>query len=175
MKKYFAFVDETQEGRYRLCIISVNETHVYILRKTLKELRLSGQRRIHMSKESDRRKKLIIETLCGIDGWQAYVVASAPRRRVTPDTRQELFLLAAQHPFWSELNQVVIEDSNERVRDKKTLAWLVAHGQHRFSYRFEKPSHDAGLWAADIVGWAVAKGGSWKTPLAERLTVLTAP
>lgn len=175
MNKYFAFIDETQEGRYRLVVVAIPESDVASAKSTLETLRLRGQKRIHMAKESDRRRRQIITALSGIPSWEAYVIESAPRRRITRETRQELFLLAAQHPFWSNLNLVIVEDSNERERDKKVLAWLNRYGSHRFDYRFEKPSQDQGLWLPDIVGWAVAKGGSWKTQLGDRVTILVAP
>ena len=175
MHKYFAYVDETQEGRYRLCIISVHEAALEAIRAHLKRLRMPGQGRIHMAKESNRRRKQILQAVTSLPGWTALVIESAPGRRVTIETRQELFLLAAQHPFWSNLDQVIVEDSNERTRDKRTLAWLNKHSSHQFEYRFEKPSQDAGLWVADIIGWATAKGGSWRTSFTDRLTVLTAP
>lgn len=175
MHKYFAYVDETQEGRYRLCIISVHEAALEAIRAHLKRLRMPGQGRIHMAKESNRRRKQILQAVTSLPGWTALVIESAPGRRVTIETRQELFLLAAQHPFWSNLDQVIVEDSNERTRDKRTLAWLNKHSSHQFEYRFEKPSQDAGLWVADIIGWATAKGGCWRTSFTDRLTVLTAP
>jgi hypothetical protein len=175
MNKYFAYVDETQEGRYRLSIVSIDETKLDSIRTSLRQVRLSGQSRIHMAKESDRRRKHILQTIMNLDGWKAFVIESAPRRRVSFETRQELFLLAAQHPFWLELDQVIVEDSNERDRDKRTFAWLNKYSNHGFAYRFEKPSQDPGLWVADIVGWSTAKGGTWKALLGGRLTLLTAP
>jgi hypothetical protein len=175
LNKYFAFIDETQEGRYRLSIISIQEADLESVRKTMRELRLPGQSRLHMAKESDRRRKQILKTLASHHGWEAFVVESAPKRKITTETRQELFLLAAQHPFWLNLYQVVIEDSNERTRDKRTLAWLNKYSNHKFDYRFEKPSQDPALWLADAVGWAVAKGGIWKTEIRPRVTILTAP
>ena len=175
MNRYFAYVDETQEGRYRLSIISIDESKLDLVRAAVKQLRLPGQTRIHMAKESDRRRKHILQAILALDGWKAIVIESAPRRRVTVETRQELFLLAAQHPFWLELDQVIVEDSNERSRDKRTFAWLNKYSKHAFTYKFEKPSQDAGLWVADIVGWSTAKGGNWRALLRGRLTVLTAP
>ena len=175
MNKYFAFIDETQEGRYRLIVVAIPESDVASTKSVLETLRLRGQKRIHMAKESERRRRQILRVISGMVSWEAFVIESAPRRRITKETRQELFLLAAQHPFWANLDLVIVEDSNERERDKRVLAWLNRYGSHKFDYRFERPSHDQGLWLPDIIGWAVAKGGSWKTPIGDRLTILVAP
>lgn len=124
MDNFYAFIDESQAGRYRLCIAAVKQTHLKVIRSSLQALRLPGQRRIHMAKESDRRRKNICNSILELSGWDAIVIESSPNKKITPETRQELFLLAAQHPLWEKIEVVIIEDSNERVRDKRTLAWL---------------------------------------------------
>ncbi len=175
MDNFYAFIDESQAGRYRLCIAAVKQTHLKDIRSSLQALRLPGQRRIHMAKESDRRRKNICNSILELLGWDAIVIESSPNKKITPETRQELFLLAAQHPLWEKIEVVIIEDSNERVRDKRTLAWLNKYGNHKFEYRFEKPSQEACLWLADVIAWSLAKGNQWKKIFAQRVQVISGP
>lgn len=175
MDNFYAFIDESQAGRYRLCIAAVEQAHLKEIRASLQELRLPGQRRIHMAKESDRRRKNICKSILELTGWEAIVIESSPNKKITPETRQELFLLAAQHPLWEKIEVVIIEDSNERLRDKRTLAWLNKYGNHKFEYRFEKPSQESCLWLADVIAWSLAKGNHWKKMFTQRVQVISGP
>ncbi len=175
MDNFYAFIDESQAGRYRLCVVAVQQSQLKEIRNSLESLRLPGQRRIHMVKESDRRKRKICDTITKLSGWDAIVIESGPKKRITPETRQELFLLAAQHPLWNKIQVVVVEDSNEKVRDRRTLSWLNKHGNHKFEYRFEKPSQESCLWLADVIAWSMSKGSTWKKMFLPRVEVLSGP
>lgn len=175
MDNFYAFIDESQAGRYRLCIAAVKQAHLKDIRSSLQALRLPGQRRIHMAKESDRRKRQICDVIVEQQGWNAIVIESAPKKKITPETRQELFLLAAQHPLWKKIQIVIIEDSNEKPRDKRTLAWLNKFGNHKFEYKFEKPSQESCLWLADVIAWSMAKGSTWKKKFTSRVEVISGP
>jgi hypothetical protein len=175
MEIFYAFIDESQAGRYRLCVVAVQQSQLTEIRSSLESLRLPGQRRIHMSKESDRRKSQICQLISKLPGWDSIVIESGPKKRITPETRQELFLLAAQHPLWNKIQVVVVEDSNERMRDRRTLSWLNKYGDHKFDYRFEKPSQESCLWLADVIAWSMSKGGAWKKIFLDRVEVLSGP
>jgi len=175
MENFYAFIDESQAGRYRLCIAAVQQSHLRDTRSALQGLRLTGQRRIHMAKESDRRRKIICDVISDLAGWEAIVIESSPRKKITSETRQELFLLAAQHPLWEKIQVVIIEESNEKLRDKRTLAWLNKYGNHKFEYRFEKPSQEACLWLADVIAWSMSKGNRWKKLFTPRVEVISGP
>lgn len=55
------------------------------------------------------------------------------------------------------------------------LRWLLKNGAHKFTYSFKKPSQDPGLWAADAVVWAYAKGGAWRDEVRDRVEHVVAP
>ena len=175
MDNYFAFIDESRNGRYTLCLLRVESKNVASLRQSMNSLRMKGQNRIHMKQESESRRREILSALNAVTGWDALVLQSNKANRISPDTRQKLLLLMAQHPLWQGVAEVTIEDSTESPRDKKTLTWLLNNGAHEFRYAFKKPSQDPGLWAADALVWAFAKGGSWRAMISNRIQYVVAP
>lgn len=175
MNRYFAFIDESRNGRYTLCLLRVNSTNLFDFRRAMGALRVKGQSRIHMKQESDNRRREILGVLNSLKDWDALILQSNKASRVTADTRQKLLLLMAQHHVWQSVGEVVIEDSTDSARDRKTLAWLMKNGVHQFKYSFSKPSQNPGLWAADAVVWAFAKGGPWRASLRDHVDHVVAP
>jgi len=175
MNKYFAFIDESRNGRYTLCLLRVDSAKVSQLRKSMLALRKRGQTRFHMKQESDQRRREILSQLNSNGDWDALILQSNKASRVSPETRQKLFLLMAQHSKWQAVAELVVEDSTDNPRDRKTLTWLLNNGAHKFTYSFKKPSQDPGLWAADAVVWAYAKGGAWRDEVCDRVEHVVAP
>lgn len=175
MENFYAFIDESRSGRYTLCLLRVQDHKVIELRKTMESLRKHGQSRVHMKQESESRRREILSKLNSLSSWDALILESNKATRISAETRQKLFLLMAQHPLWQKVNDLIVEDSTDRVRDKRTLAWLTKNGNHHFNYAFKKPSEDSGLWAADAIVWAYAKGGSWRKTIIGRVERITAP
>ena len=175
MDNFFAFIDESRNGRYTLCLLRIDSNNVAALRQSMSTLRMRGQNRIHMKTESDSRRREILSVLNSISGWDALILQSNKANRISPDTRQKLLLLMAQHPLWQGVSDLTVEDSTESQRDKKTLTWLMKNGAHEFRYAFKRPSQDPGLWAADALVWTFAKGGAWRALIATRIQHVVAP
>ncbi|WP_296632438.1 hypothetical protein [Rhodoluna sp.] len=175
MDNFYAFIDESREGRYTLCLLRVQDHKLSDLRKAMESLRKNGQSRIHMKQESDSRRREVLAKLNSLANWDALILESNTKSRITAATRQDLFLLMAQHPLWQRGNELVVEDSTDRSRDKRTLAWLAKNGNHTFRYSFKKPSDDPGLWAADAIVWDFAKGGNWRKAVIGKVTKVSAP
>lgn len=175
MTKYFAFVDETKAGTYRLGLVTIPDHAIVQIRKALKELRMPGQRRIHMAKESPNRRKAIIDAILRLDDWTCLIIESKTQELNDALQRQKLFLLAAQHPLWSLIDKLIIEDSTDSSRDRRTLAWLQKNSSHWFTYVFEKPHADSALWLADAVLWSYAKGSNYRKLVQHRLEILKGP
>ena len=175
MDNFYAFVDESRNGRYTLCLVRVPTSTLTELRKTMDSLRKKGQVRIHMKQESDARRREILDRLIALPGWNSVVIESARNSRVGAETRQKLFLLLAQHKIWPSIDQLIVEDSTDRDRDKRTLNWLAKNGSHAFRFSFKRPAEDSGLWAADAIAWAFAKGGVWRNRVIDRVEKISAP
>lgn len=175
MYEYFAFVDESTAKRYRLCLIAIPRKALAKTKEEIENLRLPGQRYIHMKNESDRRRKQILDVVLGIPSWRGLVAQSSHGRKIDVQTRQDLFILAASQPIWKEIRQLTVESSTDSARDAVTLKFIRDKISNRFSFRFCEPAEDSGLWIADIIVWAYAKGGIWRNAVLERVEVLTAP
>ena len=60
------FADETKQRGYQLIVVTVEAPEqVEDLRKVMRGLVLKGQRRVHMKKEDDSRRRAIAAAICG--------------------------------------------------------------------------------------------------------------
>ncbi|MFM6963423.1 MAG: hypothetical protein ACKOWJ_04055 [Micrococcales bacterium] len=175
MFEYFAFVEESAAKKYRLCLVAIPVEKLAETRKTMQTLRLKGQKRIHMQKESDSRRRQILSTILGMDDWECLILES--RSAHLPDTvaRQHLLILASTLKIWGSISNLVIEESNDRARDKETLAWILSNSTHKIDYRFLTSSQDECLWIADALAWAFSKGGEHRVKVRERIQLIVGP
>lgn len=175
MYEYFAFVDESVAKKYRLCIVAIPANHLAVTRSELQKLRLKGQSRIHMSKESNTRRIQILKTVFGIPGWKCLILEQTVRKSDFIEARKNLFLVAAAHKLWSSIKHITIEISNEMQRDKRILTWIKNNTVREFEFAFVSPAQDEGLWLADILAWSFAKGGQHRKLIMERVELVTSP
>lgn len=175
MFEYFAFVDESIEKQYRLCLVAVPTSELNVTRKSLSTLRLKGQKRIHMSKESDARKVQILNHIQKMENWKCIILETKVSRLSNSEARQRLFFLASSHKLWKSITHLVIEDSTDRDRDQSTLTWIKNNSEHKIDFDFAKPSEDECLWLADALAWAYAKGGNWRKKIKSRVDLVAGP
>ena len=175
MYEYFAFIDESTAKRYRLCVIAIPRNALGKTKSEIENLRLPGQRYIHMKNESDRRRKQILDAVLRMPSWRGLIAQSSLGRKIDVQTRQDLFIIAASQPMWKEIRQLKVESSTDSARDAVTLKFIRDKIANGFTFRFCEPSEESGLWIADIVVWAYAKGGAWRSAVLDRVEVLTAP
>lgn len=58
-----AYVDESERGGYLVAAALVERDDLDDVRRVLRDLRKPGQRRVHFTKESDSRRRLILDRL----------------------------------------------------------------------------------------------------------------
>ena len=175
MFEYFAFIDETTAMRYRLCLVAVPVENLSETRKAMQLLRLKGQSRIHMKKESDSRRRQILDQIFKIDSWECLILEAKTEGLTPSQARKELLLLASAHRIWPSIRHLVVEDSTQPDADKKMLTWLKNYSRHDWSFDICKPAAEECLWLADALGWAYAKGGNWRKGVQSRIQVVTGP
>ncbi|PPF76549.1 hypothetical protein C5B96_16590 [Subtercola sp. Z020] len=162
------FIDESKTKGYTLVAVTVPSESLVSLRKQIALLRKPGQARVHMVKESDPRRRLILSTLADL-GLRARVysvsgLADAPARaaclrQIVEDTSD------------SGATRLVLErDVSIEKFDRQVLRTLAEsqQGDSRFTYCHESASAEPLLWVPDAIAWAFARGGEWKrriTPL----------
>jgi len=156
-----AFADESTRGKYLVCVSVVAEADLCDTRKTLRELRASGARRIHMKNEGDRRRRIILSTLASLGTTRSRIYI-APRP-VVEGRRRCLYELVA------DLAAVGVRDltleqceHTQNVRDRSDLAHAVTKANAHLRYSHASPLSEACLWLPDVIDWAYGRGGDWR-------------
>lgn len=175
MYQYFAFVDESTAKRYRLCLVAIPSGDLKATRTELRKLRLKGQTRIHMVKESDRRRIQILRAIQRIDSWKCLILQKDVYKSDYAAARKTLFLVAAVLPIWKTIKHITIEKSNEMARDKQLLTWIKNNIHKDMEFDFLRPSEDECLWLADVLAWAYAKGGEYRKMISDRVELINSP
>ena len=156
------FVDESKQGRY-LLVASVHlSTELAVARKALRELTLPGQRRIHMKKESNARRRQIAAALCAL-GVEA-TVYEASRSHGHELAAREACLrgLIGDLPL-SETLMVLERDDSCLDWDRQTLYQLVRAAERPdLSYQHHRAADEQLLAIPDAIAWCWAKGGDWR-------------
>jgi hypothetical protein len=141
----------------------------------MQSLRLKGQTRIHMNNERDSRRREILNVILSMAYWECLILQSKSTQLRNAEARQHLLILASTHHIWRSIRHITIEDSTDRIRDKKTLTWIKSQGVHEFEFDFLPPAQNECLWIADALAWAYSKGGDWRKTIRSRVTVETGP
>ncbi|HJG45477.1 MAG TPA: hypothetical protein K8V62_03700, partial [Corynebacterium variabile] len=83
-----AYADESSAPRgmdrqeYLVCAAIIDSSDAESTREILRPLLLPGQRKLHWTDESDRRRREIVGVVAGLDAMQVIIThRSAPRRK----------------------------------------------------------------------------------------------
>lgn len=160
------FVDEGGK-RARLLVVAVAQpSQLTQARTALLHLCRPGQRRLHFSTESDRRRRLILSRVVEIGvpvrlydthGRDANVARSTALAQMVTD-------LAPGDP-----HRLVLESRQGRDKiDSRALYESVRKTGLSQSLVYEHllPHMEPMLWIPDAVAWAYAKGGDWRRRIA---------
>jgi len=158
------FVDETKARDYLLVAGVVMRADLAAVRRIMRGLVLPGQRRLHMAKERDQRRRKIVEA----------IVASGVTARIYDGGRGRRSELAAREAC---LRAVVADaaDSSARMlvleRDDSLLWWdqqqLIditreVGCRHTLRYEHRRAREEPLLAIPDAIAWCWAKGGDWR-------------
>ncbi|MDP4331748.1 hypothetical protein Q7F20_00010 [Curtobacterium sp. A7_M15] len=158
------FVDESQLRDYLLVAVSVDAGHLPTARSAVAGVILRGQTRLHMRKESDARRRLILSTTADLD--VDVTVFRAPKDGRSDVERRaacvRALVVAADHPRGTS---VCLERDETLVQ--KDRQWIVEarhrhQGNRQFTHRHESARQEPLLALPDALGWAWAKGGDWR-------------
>lgn len=165
------FVDESKDRDY-LLIASVHaSSDLSDLRKMMRGLVLRNQRRIHMAKESDSRRRAIAAAVCGA-GVSAIVYDAGRRYREELDARAACLrgLVADVQP--GEDTIVVLEQDDSLLTwDRRQLFTLTrALDPHRLRYEHRRAQVEGLLAIPDVIAWCWARGGPWRDRIRTAVT-----
>ena len=154
------FVDETQQRGYLLVAAAVESAGLHTARRVLHDLVLPGQRRLHMQKESDPRRRQILSALVGLVDVQV-LIYDATRHRSAKTARPacltRLVADLAKSGASRLVESVVLAD--QRVLYRQVHAEGIAEA---LRYDHLRAHQEILLALPDAVAWSWAKGGRWR-------------
>lgn len=158
-------VDETKERGYVIVASFCTPEAAAAIRKMLRgDYVLPGQSRIHMAKESDRRRRKIADLICQSN--VAAVVYDAGRRYSDDlDARAECLLSIVRGLPANQQALLVIEQDDSIIRWDKRFLYNVlrsAGREHTVTYTHRRASADLVLSIPDAIAWCWARGGLWR-------------
>ena len=167
-----AFADESlRKGQYLMCATSVPISEMQETRKALRRLRLSGQRRIHFTNESDSRRKSVLTTLASLQASSSIYTVSS---RDQTAARKAILLKMVADLRTNGITRLVLD--SRQVQDQKDRSSIHAildrHPDWVFEYSHQPSAHEPILWIPDAVAWAWGRGGEWRRRV-ERLGLIS--
>lgn len=158
------FVDETKRTNYLLVATFVQRGDLEAVRRTLRDLVLPGQKRLHMKSERDQRKRMIASAVVG--SHVRAIVYDADRRYGSELDRRAACLRALVHDvaLLSGVDLVFDRDETLVSWDNQRLIEFTreANSRGRLRYRHETAAAELLLALPDAVAWCWAKGGDWR-------------
>lgn len=176
----WAFSDESERANQMLVgIVFVSPADIGPVRAELRGLLLAGQRRIHTSDESARRRRVLLDTIARTDGLRA--VGLIYRRPAGVDRVQGRHLLlgaAACLVVERGVTAWTLDDQHpaQRARDRASIAQTLHHlhpdpALVYDGYEHRRSHTEPLLWAADAICWAIGAGGDWRRRVEAILTI----
>jgi uncharacterized protein RhaS with RHS repeats len=167
------YVDETKERGYVLVASTHLGSEVDAVRKDLRRLVLRGQHRIHMAKESDRRRKVIIDALVAA-GVTATVYDAGRRYADDHAARTACLRAIVDDVERDEPTLLVIEQDDSLLHsERRELLELVRAAGRRDTLRYQhlRARSELMLVVPDAIAWCWAKGGEWRQRVDAMTTV----
>ncbi|MBA3741627.1 hypothetical protein [Sporichthya sp.] len=162
------FVDETKQRGYQLVAAHTGAADLTDdLRQLVRGLVLKGQRRVHMTKESDPRKRVIVAAICG-SAITATVYDACRRYSHELDARAACLGALIDDLARGGATRLLIEQDDSLLRwDLQRLIELTRTANCGDSLRYEHQRGQAELLLAipDAIAWCWAKGGDWRRPI----------
>lgn len=157
-----AFVDESVVSTYIVAVALVPAERVAECRRVVRALLRGGQKRLHFSHESDRRRR---EILTGIErlGVEHRVYTTKKGRNARDVCLERLVpdLSAAG------VRRLVIERDDSLVTTERRLLFQLCRDLERdLVYTHLRAKEDLLLCAPDAIAWCWSRGGEWRARVA---------
>jgi hypothetical protein len=157
MSELVAYIDESKSQKYVLVAVVLDSHLAPSARKQLQSLRMRGQRRLHMRKESTHRKTVLLKHVSRLD---CVIFAVTSSSKSDSEAREKCLRVLSFHLLNAGVKRIEIErDESFEKLDKSVLkSALLSHNQREVTYRHLSGSEEPILWAADVVAWAIQNG-----------------
>jgi len=160
-------VDESKAKKFILCVVQIEQEDVPATRVLVKRLRMRGQRRVHLAKESEPRKREILSTFSKARLISNTYVAHGMNEKYARELCIRQMVADLQQ---SEQYSIIFDaDENHSVNDGKIIrSALQQRGMlSQVEYRHQEPSAEVLLWIPDAIAWAYARGGVWRKHISD--------
>lgn len=162
------FVDENKSAGLLLAAAHFASHEVVTARVELRRLLLSGQQRLHFTKERSARKEQILQVILS-SGVRAVLIQSTLDVRPNAQRQQclEQLLIAASGLGITRLQ--IERDDGAMDFDRRSVVEAVKAGLFTddFTYTWLRPNQEPLLWVADAFAWCWAQGGPWRQAIQE--------
>jgi len=161
------YVDESKRGGFLLVASIHAPEELAGARSLMRGLVLKGQRRVHMTKESDPRRKVLVATLVGA-GIRANVYDAGRRYGHELDARQACLRAVvddvAPHPG----SMLILEQDDSLLNWDRRRIYAHTRAAEATSLRYEhrRAAADQLLGIPDAIAWCWSKGGDWRRRIA---------
>jgi hypothetical protein len=158
-----AFVDESlRPGRYLLGCVAVSAADAGALRRSVRSLLLAGERRLHLQRESKRRRRQILDALTELDLDAAVYVCRMQLERTAEEARSACLARIVDDLQSTDRTCELLIERREGA-DHRDRATILAQRRPMPVLNFEhlEPHVDPLLWLPDCFARAVGAGGEW--------------
>jgi len=155
----------------------VRDRALDVITKAVRAAVPRGQRRTHLSAESDSCRRQILRVYVDLDVDPQVVIADHPGGDDQPVRDRCLRVLLRE---LGRLNvQAMLLDTRQEHRDvldRRTIAQAITAGgaPRELHYRHHGSRGEPLLWLPDAFGWAYGAGGLWRKLIAPKVTVTRA-
>jgi hypothetical protein len=166
------FVDETKEKGYLVTAAALLSGDLASARRTIRGLVMGNQRRIHFHKESDQRRKLILDAVVDLAPEVTIYDGSAHGRRHQRDACLLRLIADAAQAGVSML--VLEQDDSVLDVDKRLLYRRVRElgCEDTLVYRHHRAHEEPLLALPDAIAWCWHRGGHWKKRVEPLVTAI---
>lgn len=162
-KNSHVFIDESKERDYTLVAATIASNDLTQLRRSVQDLRHSGARCIHMSKEGAASRKRIAGGMSRLPLTTHVVTCARPLSEL--DRRLACLAHVLDQCELAQCFSLVIElDESIQSHEKQFFVQECRNRQLHpdFAYTWRRRNDEPLLWVSDVVAWGYTKGGGWR-------------
>lgn len=158
----FVFVDESKANDYLLASTVIDLLDLTAARRTVRGFVLPGQNRLHMTKESDSRRRLILASIARLP--LATTVYRAPKdgRNEVERRARCLDALIDDLAIGSPAALCLERDETLTARDRQRFVEASRRTGQTLNHQHASTAEEPLLAIPDAVAWAWARGGEWR-------------
>jgi len=167
-------VDETKHRDYLMVAAVLLPADVASVRRAVRGLVLPGQRRVHMTKESAPRRRLIADTIVR-SGADAVIFDTGQVNGDELGLRRPCLRAVVAHVDDLGADRLVLERDDSVLRwDRQWLVEITRELSCRDTLRYEhaRAAEEPLLAVPDAIAWCWAKGGDWRRRIRPAVTAV---